>query len=996
MTAVVRRTLPAFVLVLVLLITGAWQSHQVAHAQSQPDVPLYPGVTWSSGDLSSQNIRINIQGDAISLSGARYEAREQFPTGLSQEVLDYYSNAELANSGWTSYDAFDGTDGVHFVFYHESGVYLSVEFLKCPQAPSSTCLAVWKSEPVPQTPILTPGTTPEVGELTTFGKTSPSNGATGLDPRNTTLSWQAYPNADKYSYCVKIDSECEKGAPEWTSSYSRSVTLTNLAFDKTYYWQVKATTCQFCIPKPWVYADNDTPWRFRTKTGTGTHVSIVGNAGVGGAVISYTDGTARSVTADGNGAYSLEVSYNWTGTITPSKPGYLFSPASASFTNLTAPVTIQNFTVIPVYVISGNTGVPGVTLSYVNGTPRTVVSDANGNYSIGVPAGWSGTVTPSRTAFVFSPPSRTYSNLASNQTAQNYAATIATFTITGNTGVGGVTLRYWSGAFRTVVSDSSGNYSITVPYGWGGRVTPSKTGFVFSPVDRTYVNVITNQTGQNYTAIPLHTISGNVGVAGATLSYTDGTPRSVISRTDGSYSLTVHGSWTGTVTPTHGCFTFSPVSRNYSGLTSDQTGQNYTPTVKAGCADVSVQVSGANQGRFGLPAKGSTRVTFTGLNNGPAKITSTNAISLIAGERVIYKAEGGVNTSFSEMIGLPNSQLDMTYWLPWYNNVDLETQLRFANVTNSTATVRLLIGGQEKTSGCTPSSSPYTLGAGASLRVSCAGVNAGPVEIRSTQNIVASERVILKVGDIHTSFSEMLALPARQLSNTYWLPLYNNVDLDTQLRFANVSTSPATVRLFIGGVEKTTGCTPNSPYILAARASLRVSCAGVNGGPVEIRSTQNIVASERVIFEANNLPASYSEMMAMPSTQLNTTYWFPWYNNVDVETQLRIANVSGQAATVRLYVGGVEQTTGCTSNSPFTVPAGWSVRVSCTGVNGGPLEVRSTQNIVASARVLFKAQNVYTSFSEVIGLPNSLLDPTYWFPWYNNLDLDTQLRFGRP
>jgi hypothetical protein len=317
-------------------------------------------------------------------------------------------------------------------------------------------------------------------------------------------------------------------------------------------------------------------------------------------------------------------------------------------------------------------------------------------------------------------------------------------------------------------------------------------------------------------------------------------------------------------------------------------------------------------------------------------------------------------------------------------------------VSTSTATVRLWIGGQEKTTGCTPSSSPYILGAGASLRVSCAGVNAGPVEIRSTQNIVASERVILKVGDVHTSFSEMLALPAKQLSNTYWLPLYNNVDLDTQLRFANVSTSTATVRLFIGGVEKTTGCTPNSPYTLAAGASLRVSCAGVNGGPVEIRSTQNIVASERVIFGANNLPASYSEMMAMPSTKLNTTYWFPWYNNVDVEAQLRIANVTGQAATVRLYVGGVEQTTGCTSNSPFTVPAGWSVRVSCTGVNGGPLEVRSTQNIVASARVLFKVQNVYTSFSEVIGLPNSLLDPTYWFPWYNNLDLDTQLRFARP
>ena len=51
-----------------------------------------------------------------------------------------------------------------------------------------------------------------------------------------------------------------------------------------------------------------------------------------------------------------------------------------------------------------------------------------------------------------------------------------------------------------------------------------------------------------------------------------------------------------------------------------------------------------------------------------------------------------LHTSFSEMMGLPNSQLDTTYWLPWYNNVDLDTQLRFGNVSGSTATVHVYIG----------------------------------------------------------------------------------------------------------------------------------------------------------------------------------------------------------------------------------------------------------------------------------------------------------------
>jgi len=78
-------------------------------------------------------------------------------------------------------------------------------------------------------------------------------------------------------------------------------------------------------------------------------------------------------------------------------------------------------------------------------------------------------------------------------------------------------------------------------------------------------------------------------------------------------------------------------------------------------------------------------------------------VPIIAVERVIYKANGGIggiNTSFSEMMALPNAWLHATFWFPWYNNVDLDTQLRFANVSNTTATVRVYIGGLEVTVTC--------------------------------------------------------------------------------------------------------------------------------------------------------------------------------------------------------------------------------------------------------------------------------------------------------
>jgi hypothetical protein len=46
--------------------------------------------------------------------------------------------------------------------------------------------------------------------------------------------------------------------------------------------------------------------------------------------------------------------------------------------------------------------------------------------------------------------------------------------------------------------------------------------------------------------------------------------------------------------------------------------------------------------------------------------------------------------------------------------------------------------------------------------------------------------------------------------------------------------------------------------------------------------------------------------------------------------------------------------------------------------------------------VIYNVNGLPTSFSEMMGLANSLLDTLYWMPWYNNVDLDTQLRFGIP
>ena len=70
-------------------------------------------------------------------------------------------------------------------------------------------------------------------------------------------------------------------------------------------------------------------------------------------------------------------------------------------------------------------------------------------------------------------------------------------TISGNAGIASATLNYAGTTNGSATANSSGNYSITVPFDWAGTVTPSKLGYTFSPANRTYPNLGTDQTGQN-------------------------------------------------------------------------------------------------------------------------------------------------------------------------------------------------------------------------------------------------------------------------------------------------------------------------------------------------------------------------------------------------------------------------------------------------------------------------------------------------------------------
>jgi Zn-dependent metalloprotease len=403
--------------------------------------------------------------------------------------------------------------------------------------------------------------------------------------------------------------------------------------------------------------------------------------------------------------------------------------------------------------------------------------------------------------------------------------------------------------------------------------------------------------------------------------------------------------------------------------------------------NIDVTVGSTLTGRYYLPVGSSMRQGFSGVDNGPVKIESTNSADILAALRVIWK-EPGFRASYSEMMGLPVEQLSSEYWFPWYNNAmpaSMDQGFRIGNVNVTSTAIQVWVG--------TTLIDSFTLNPGASVRVGYP-VDSGPVRIVCTdcsgsEKIIAALRVIWQEPGKRFSYSEMMGLPKEQLSDEYWFPWYNNAapaSLDQGFRIANVDTSSSnTVEVWVGNTKLDT-------INLNPGASTRVGY-NVDNGPIRIFCTtcsntgmDKIIAALRVIWKEPGFRASYSEMMGLPKEQLSDEYWFPWYNNAvpaSMDQGFRIANVSlTESNTVEVWVGTTKLAT-------IPLAAGASTRVGYN-VDNGPIRIVCTtctnsnyDQILAALRVIWKEPGFRASYSEMMGLPAQALSTEYWFPWYN-------------
>ncbi|MFZ5883662.1 MAG: hypothetical protein ACOYYI_07795 [Chloroflexota bacterium] len=562
-----------------------------------------------------------------------------------------------------------------------------------------------------------------------------------------------------------------------------------------------------------------------------------------------------------------------------------------------------------------------------------------------------------------------------------------TYTISGNTGVGGVSLSYVDGTAKTVTSAPDGSYSISVPSGWSGTVTPSLTGVTFTPASRTYTNVTSNFSAQDYTPSSF-TLSGNAGASGVTLSYTDGTAKTATSAADGSYSLTVSYNWSGTVTPSHPCYTFTPASRTYTNVTANQTGQNYTATFNSssGCANVNVNIGGAAMGNYGVPPGKEERLYYP-VSGGPVKVESTNGVNLVSAIRLQSYANNTLY-SFVETMGVPQGLLSYKYVFPTYNNTwaPLNSQIRVSNLETTPTTVRITIGSdvvwEQQMQGLEEQRLYFN-------------ASGGPVIVESldtSKKIVAAIRLQSYANNLLYSFSETMGIPDQMLSYRYYFPTYNNTwaPLNSQIRVSNLETTPTTVRITIGSSvvwERE----------MQGREEQRLYFP-VSGGPVIVESldtSKKIVAAIRLQSYANNILYSFVETMGVPEGLLSHKYYFPTYNNTwtPLNSQIRVSNLETTPTTVRITIGGTavweQQMQGREEQRLYF------------NVSGGPVIVESldtSKKIVAAIRLQSYANNTLYSFSETMGIPLEQMTNVFYFPTYNNTwaPLNSQLRFGVP
>lgn len=317
-------------------------------------------------------------------------------------------------------------------------------------------------------------------------------------------------------------------------------------------------------------------------------------------------GTDKSVTADKEGNYYFGHIENGTYTILPSLEGYRFSPRSAEIaiidadirTDFTGSLIVEGgYTVSGTIVDFSGNGVSGIELSLTGNTNRyTAITDAQGNYTfVNVPDASYG-LLPISGEYTFTPEYRTVFVNGTNITVDNFIASAGgsegTYSITGRIldDSGNaipdalIMLDYQD---KITSADKEGNYFFGNLGDGDYKITPSITGYAFSPPVKT-VTISGENVRVDFTGVlggEGHAVSGRIidqsgnGVPGIDLSFTSVTDRfTAETDNDGYYIFTDIPNAVYGLLPLSERYLFSPTFQNIVVNGSDITTDNFIAT----------------------------------------------------------------------------------------------------------------------------------------------------------------------------------------------------------------------------------------------------------------------------------------------------------------------------------------------------------------------------------------------------------------------------------
>ncbi|HEV2799645.1 MAG TPA: Ig-like domain-containing protein [Pyrinomonadaceae bacterium] len=193
-------------------------------------------------------------------------------------------------------------------------------------------------------------------------------------------------------------------------------------------------------------------------------------------------------------------------TVTPESTLHTFNPPSMYFQALAQNFDNANFVAQNIsYSISGRlTDASGnpiypATVNLSGSKVASAGTDFNGNYHFfNLEGGGTYTLQPYKNQYNFTPPTRTFTNLSAQQTA-DFVGTVVTYTIGGRitangAGLSGVSVALGGTATATVTTDANGQYSFAGLVQGNYTVTPARSGYNFTPGSRSYSNLSGNQT----------------------------------------------------------------------------------------------------------------------------------------------------------------------------------------------------------------------------------------------------------------------------------------------------------------------------------------------------------------------------------------------------------------------------------------------------------------------------------------------------------------------